>query len=202
MAMMLMILRFTNLASYMKILLSKPLVAGFTSAASIYVLFSQFNNLFGFNSPTVNNTIPRYSESFALGYVARDFGARVSSIQIFTLGISLASCISLYAGKKVHEWYKEKTGSKMAWPLELVLLVLTTLVSCLFSFHEDFGVSVVGDIPQGLPGFAASSFTETFSFQNAKLLAADAFSILIVNFSISLSMGEMFANKFNYRVVL
>ena len=37
MAMMLMILRFTNLASYMKILLSKPLVAGFTSAASIYV---------------------------------------------------------------------------------------------------------------------------------------------------------------------
>ena len=78
---------------------------------------------------------------------------------------------------------------------------LDYLIEVLYTVSYVYRV-FINNIPQGLPGFAASSFTETFSFQNAKLLAADAFSILIVNFSISLSMGEMFANKFNYRVVL
>ena len=200
MAAMLLILRFTKLASYMKILLSKPLVAGFTSAASIYVLFSQFNNLFGFNSPMVNKTIPRYSESFALAYVIRDFASQITSIQIFTFFISLVSCASLYSGKRIHEWYKSKTGSKMAWPLELVLLFVTTLISFLMKFDKNHGVSVVGDIPQGLPPLAVSSFSSTFTVENAKLLLMDSFSILIVNFSICLSMGEMFANKFNYKL--
>merc|ERR1712226_835314 len=120
MACMLLILRITGLASFIKVLLSKPLVNGFTSAASIYVLFSQFNNLFGFTKP-----IPRYSSTFALAKVIRDMVSKVVEINWFTVCISVVSCGSLYGCKKLHEWYKERSGSKMAWPLELVLLIVT-----------------------------------------------------------------------------
>ena len=48
-----MLIRVFRLNLILKLLMTKPLVNGFTSACSIYVLFAQFNNFFELKIPKI-----------------------------------------------------------------------------------------------------------------------------------------------------
>ncbi|KAG8316926.1 hypothetical protein J6590_037271 [Homalodisca vitripennis] len=84
--------------------------------------------------------------------------------------------------------------SKFPVPMELIIVVLGTLISRHFQLPEKFNISVVGDIPTGLPK------PEVPPLVLVPNVLVDGLVIAIVAFSINISMASIFARKDNYKV--
>ncbi|KAL3225522.1 hypothetical protein MRX96_025766 [Rhipicephalus microplus] len=81
-------------------------------------------------------------------------------------------------------------------PIELTVVVLFTVGSHFLNLRENYGVEVVGTIPEKLPEPTLPSF-------NTHLIASilpESFALAIVSFAITLSLGRIFGQKHGYSV--
>ena len=117
--------------------LSKPVISGFTSAAALIIGFSQLNNLLGIQLERNNKLQNLFIDAYH----------HLHEIHWLTFAIGALSIISIILIKK----YLKKI------PAALVVVVISILIGKFFHLDQ-LGVSIIGEIPEGLPDFRVPSF--------------------------------------------
>lgn len=117
--------------------LSKPVISGFTSAASLIIGLNQLKHLLGINIHRNNKLQNLLFETFN----------HIKEIHIITFSIGIGAILMIVLMKK----YLKKI------PAALVVVIISILI-VKFLHLEQFGVKIVGDIPEGLPAFKIPSF--------------------------------------------
>lgn len=170
----------------LSVLLSDTLVSGFTTGAAVHVLTSQVKNLLGVK-------VPRYSGPLKIVYTYIDIFKNIGQCNPVAIGISVVSILilSLY-----NEVIKPRIAKKLPVPLpiELLTVIVGTLVSMFCSLHVNYNVTVIGEVPTGLPEAVAPPFALIPN------LLVDGLVIAIVAFSVNMSMASIFARKLNYSI--
>ncbi len=155
--------------------LSPAVMSGFTSAAAIVIALSQLKHLLGV--PLANHA---YIHQLVLETVQR-----LDEAHPLTLAIGLGSIILWGLIRKIAPRF----------PSPLLLVILSSLVVYLFSLDQR-GVSIVGDVPQGFPGFSLP----VVDIQSLKPLLSVALTISLVGFMESLAVAQRIASKENYEL--
>jgi SulP family sulfate permease len=155
--------------------LSHPVIAGFTSAAAVIIGFSQLKHVLGVktNGEQVHEIIHQiYQQAGAINYI--------------TLTIGLSAIGILIGFKKL----------KTIIPAPLVVVVLGILAAYFFRLNE-LGVSILKDVPAGLPSFAFP----LININALKELWPTALAISFVGFMESIAVAKaMQAKHKNYEI--
>ncbi|VDM37959.1 unnamed protein product [Toxocara canis] len=151
--------------------LSDPLVGGFTTGAACHVFASQLPKL-----------------------LAKDFVLSLNNINGIEALISVFSISILKIGKS---FINPPIQRRIHVPVPFELFVMTAgiLVTHFMNLNGKYGVAIVGDIPRRLPTPSMPRFS---LFEN---LFIDAILIAVVIFSVTVSVGKVFAKKHNYEIV-
>jgi sulfate permease, SulP family len=155
--------------------LSHPVLSGFTSAAAIIIAASQFRNLLGVELPSTKQ----------VHLIFAGLLQNLGGIDPITAAIGLGSIAAIVLLRK---W-------KKTFPSALFVVVAGTLVTALFSL-QNHGVSIVGDVPKGLPGFMSPGF-DIGDFQ---ALLPIILVIALVSYMESIAVAKAIANKRGYKV--
>uniref|UniRef100_A0A8C4NE32 Si:ch211-117c9.2 n=2 Tax=Eptatretus burgeri TaxID=7764 RepID=A0A8C4NE32_EPTBU len=175
------LLRFGFLVAY----LSEPLVRAYTTAAAMVVVVSQLKFVFGVN-------MPRFSGPFACIYLLEALFYQLDDSNMYTILIFVVCVLVLIGGKILEEQCCRCLPTPIPW--ELLLVILVTTVSSYLQIKEKKNVEVVGEIPNGL----RPPVVPSVSLMRALLV--DAIAIAIVSFSLTASIGKMFALKYGYQI--
>ncbi|KGL84633.1 Anion exchange transporter, partial [Tinamus guttatus] len=116
----------------------------------------------------------------------------IRSVQLEALLLSLLSIVVLVLVKELNE--KFKRNIKFVLPIDLVLIVATS-VGCYYADMEyAYGLEVVGHIPEGIPSPKAPPMSVLPE------VATEAFGVALVGYAASLSLAQGSAKKFKYTV--
>ena len=155
--------------------LSHPVLSGFTSAAALIIGASQISNLLGLDlarSKQVHNIL---------------YGAiqNIGNIDPATAIIGIGSVGSIILLKK---W-------KKTFPSALFVVVVGTVATALFGLNGQ-GVSIVGNVPQGLPSLELPGFT----WSDYSSLLPIILVITLVSYMESIAVAKALAHKRGYKV--
>lgn len=156
-------------------LLSRPVIAGFASAAAITIGLSQLPGLLGApfaGLPTIWRLIA-------------GAGELASGAHLISAVIGVGAVVLLLVFRRL----------RPGFPAALVAVVLSILT--VWTLRLDIeGVRIVGVIPQGLP----RPEIPAASWPLAKSLMPTAFALALIQFTTLVSLGKTFARKHNYRI--
>lgn len=170
--------------------LSDPLISGFTTGAACHVFTSQIKHVFGLKIKS-----SKYSNPFKLPKLYYDFFRMLPETNLAALILSAVCILILVLVKEcVNARPKIRKKIKMPVPVELIVVILGTIVSYFAKMTENYELTVVGEIPTGIPAPRLPPSEHLGS------LIVDAFSIAVVAFTISVSMAKILAKKHNYTV--
>jgi SulP family sulfate permease len=157
--------------------LSHPVISGFTSAAAIIIGFSQANNILGLN-------VERSNQIHIL--LGRIF-AQIDGVHLPTLLIGLGGIAFMLILRRINR----------AIPSALLATVVGTALVAYFQFDQ-YGVAILGKIPEGLPAFEAPQI----SWQDTRDLLPLALTICVISFIESLAIAKTLEAKHrDYKVV-
>jgi len=156
-------------------LLSRPVIAGLTTAASFIIAISQIGSLLG-----VELGRSQYIHVLLIEAVQN-----AGNTHLLTLGIGTASIVLLMG---LPRWLPKV-------PEALIVVVAGTLAGWGFGLREK-GVAVGGSTPQGLP--APELWTLSFSDLNTLLPAA--ITLALVQFMKDISLDRIFAARHGYTI--
>jgi sulfate permease, SulP family len=155
--------------------LSHPVLSGFTSAAAIIIGASQIKNLLGLE-------LPRSKQVFEIFDAAiRNAG----SIEPFTAIIGVGSIVTIVLLRK---W-------KKTFPSALIVVVIGTILTAFFGLQAH-GVTVVGEVPTGLPSFELPGL----SIDDYTALFPIILVISLVSYMESIAVAKAIATKRGYKV--
>lgn len=156
-------------------LLSRPVIAGLTSAAAFIIAGSQIGNLIGVE----------VSRSQYVHVLVRAAVQRVGEAHLLTLSIG-GACLAVLL--LLPRWAP-------LIPEALVVVIGSTLAGWAFGLDER-GVEVVGSIPKGLP------MPEVWSigFSDLNALFPAAITLALVQFMKDVSLGRLFASRHGYTI--
>ena len=120
--------------------LSRPVIIGFTSAAAIIIGTSQFKYLFGFDIPRFPSLFEKWK------YTISNF----DQFHLLTFIICIAGIAIIYFFKKIHK----------SIPGGLIAAILAIIFTVAFNLDSS-GVSIIKELPKGLPSFQPLQFTWT-----------------------------------------
>ncbi|KAJ8926282.1 hypothetical protein NQ314_021359 [Rhamnusium bicolor] len=124
-------------------LLSETLVNGFTCASAFHVVASQLKDLLGL-------PIPKRRGNFSFIFTISDSIIAFPHANLKAMSISAIACVILIANNELLKpWLAKKT--RIPFPIELVAVVIGTTISYFMNFNLTYDISIVGDIPTGLP---------------------------------------------------
>ena len=155
--------------------LSRPVIAGFTSAAAIIIGLSQLKNLLGIDIPSSQQV------HILLWNVLK----AIDQIHWLTFALGLSGIVLL---KLLKKW-------KPLFPAPLFVVALFALIVWKFELYK-FGVEIVGPIPSGFPSFSPPPF----ELEYAQKLLPTAIALALVQFMNVISLGKTFALKFGYSI--
>ncbi len=167
--------------------LSHPVLVGFTAAAAIVIGFSQVKHVLGYS-------VPR-SEHFyeQVLYTVQ----HLNETNLVTLAIGVGSIFILLFFKKQVAGLLQRMGmpESIALPISkagpLVIVVIFTLLVQLLNLDTRFGVSIVGEVPAGLPPLTAP----TVDMNLWLALLPIALTISFVGYMESVSVAKSLASK-------
>ncbi|EGL82352.1 sulfate transporter [Caldalkalibacillus thermarum TA2.A1] len=155
--------------------LSHAVISGFTSAAAIVIGLSQLKHLLG---------VPLATHEYTHQLILEAIG-RWREIDPITLALGLGSIALLVVLKRV--------TPRLPAPIVVVLLAVVLIR---FFNLDQYGVSIVGDVPRGIPGFSVPDL----SMEAVQLLLPTAFTIALVGFMESIAVAKTIAAKEKYKV--
>ena len=150
--------------------LSHPVVAGFTSAAAVIIALSQLKDLLGF-------PIPRFQYSYETVLYAVEYIDQSNWITILLCFSSIAFILAL-----------RRINKKL--PGALIVVLLGTIISWLLNL-ENRGVSIIRDIPKGLPGFMVPEL----SFETIISLMPTVFTVTIIGIVESIGIAKVLESR-------
>jgi SulP family sulfate permease len=156
-------------------LLSRPVIAGLTTAAALIISMSQLGNLLGME-------LGRSQYVHVLAWEALQ---NAYNTHLLTLGIGLG-CVVVLVG--LSRWAP-------LVPQALVVVIGATLASWFFELDEH-GVDIVGGIPTGLPRPEVWSA----SLSDLNSLIPVAVTLALVQFMKNVSLGRVFATRHGYTI--
>ena len=159
--------------------LSHPVVAGFITAAGIIIGFSQVKHLLGLDiqKKRIYQIIIDVFENF------RDI-----NLETFIVGFS--SILILIGVKRINKAYK----LRIPGPL---IVVFFGLAAVYFLKLYDKGVSIIKDIPEGLPVFSLPQM----DYANIKALLPIAFTIAFISFIESMAIAKALQRKHKHNQI-
>ncbi|WP_347861415.1 sulfate permease [Salimicrobium sp. PL1-032A] len=155
--------------------LSHAVISGFTSAAALIIGLSQLKNLIGVDLAGQKNIF----------IILSDAVMRISEINWITFAIGIGSIALLV-------FFKKKVPRI---PGPLVVVVLSALLVYFFNLEER-GVSIIGNVPDGLPALSLPAF----SVDSMMALLPIALTISFVGFMESIAVAKAIASKEKYKV--
>ena len=162
-------------AGFLVNFLSRPVVAGFTAAAALIIGASQLGHLLGVELPRTHHVHRVVWEAIQ----------HASDCSWPTLTIGVLSIAALVLCKK--RWPR--------FPAALFVVVTTTVAVWALGLSTR-GVSIVGEVPAGLPGFSLPSVDSEVLTQ----LIPAAATIALVSFMEAISVGRVFAQAHRYEI--
>ncbi|KAM3915716.1 solute carrier family 26 member 6-like [Leptodactylus fuscus] len=165
--------------------LSDPLISGYTTASAVHVLMSQLKYLFGIR-------ISQKTQPLSLIYTLIKIFSRITETNIGTLVTSIIAIVVLILMKFLNEKFASKLLIPV--PIELIMLIVSTGISYGVGLHNKFGIENVGHIPVGL------KVPMLPDFSLLRDIVGNAFTIAVVGYAITISLGKVFASKHGYRV--
>jgi SulP family sulfate permease len=162
-------------AGFLVNFLSRPVVAGFTAAAALIIAASQLGHLLGVELPRTHH----------VHRVVWDAIRSSSAWSWPTLSIGAASIAALVFSKKRFPRF----------PAALFVVVAATLAVWALGLSTH-GVSIVGEVPAGLPGLRVPIVDAVLV---AQLIPAAA-TIALVSFMEAISVGRTFAQTYRYEI--
>ncbi|KAL1460017.1 hypothetical protein WDU94_011958 [Cyamophila willieti] len=170
----------------LSVLMSDSMISGFTSGTAFIVIASQIKHVFGIS-------LPRHSGPWKVIMTIVDTINNIEKTNWLAFQIAIGVTLALI----FYIQFLKVPLSKyipIPLPIELMTVVLGTLASSKFGLKENFGISVVGHIPTGLP------VPEAPPMWLVPKLILDGLIIAIIAFSINISMASILAKKMNYKV--
>ncbi len=155
--------------------LSKPVMDGFVTGLAIFVAVGQLNKLFGVEKPegnTVEKLVGIIRELPEANWVAFAVGA-----------VALALLFLL-----------PRINKKL--PAGLVVLFAAIALSAALDLNGNYGVEIVGTLPQGLPSLSFPVVPLTTYLA----MVLPAIGVLLVAYSEALGVAHEFAEKHGYEV--
>jgi len=168
--------------SFLINLLSKPIVSGFTSAASFLIAGSQMKGFFGSpigRAETIQDTIKQVIE-------------HIHQTNVWAVLMATVCIIVVISWRQItHPVFK-------IVPSALILVILGTLISWIADLNKKVNLQIVGVIPQGLyvPSWPFSDFATFVRILPNSLL------ISLVALVETISIGKSFSDKEGYSLSL
>ncbi len=139
-------------------LISTSVIVGFTSAGALVIALSQAGHLLGF----------KITQSTHIYEVLMDIISKLSQTNPYTLAVGVVAYAII--------WFSKKISPILPGAL---LAVFITSVASYFLGLENFGVSLVGNVPSGLPSFEPPSVDyRTFSQLWIGAIVISAFGLM------------------------
>ncbi|WP_026776489.1 SulP family inorganic anion transporter [Polaribacter sp. Hel_I_88] len=156
--------------------LSKPVITGFTSAVALTIGVNQFRNLLGVD----------FIQSDQIQHLVEDIWLQIHNFDNATTVIGLLSVIIIIIFRKINKKI----------PSALIVVILGILVMKYFG-NSFVDVSIVKDIPSGLPFFGVPEF----DLDQVKELLPIAFTLVMVGYLETISIGKSLeAKQDEYRI--
>lgn len=153
--------------------LSHPVIVGFTNAAALFIGLTQVSKIFGVDMP--GGAGDHFISMRIWGVIQN-----LHQTHLATLMMGGISFVLLVGIKKYYPKY----------PCVLITVVVTTTLSYFMGF-EGLGGKVVGEIPEGLPGFSMPAF----SIDALSDLFIGAIIISLVGFMEAISIAKAMAAR-------
>ncbi|UZO80108.1 sulfate permease [Aquimarina sp. ERC-38] len=145
-------------------LISQPVLTGFISAAAIIIIVSQLGEALGISVPSLN-TFQRIQYTFQ----------NLQNTHVLTFVMCLLSILLIMGLRK---W-------KHSFPGALFILLLSSLATYYFKLYDQ-GISVIGEVPKGLPDFELPDF----SYQNMLTLLPAVLTITFIGYVGSIGIAK------------
>lgn len=170
----------------LSVYLSDTLVSGFTTGAACHVFTSQVKYILGIS-------IKNYSGVIAIIYTYIDIFKNIQYTNLVTLALSACVIVVLVI---VNDCINARFKSKMIMPvpMELLVIVATTLASYYLDLNGNYDVLIVGNIPTGIPPPRLPMFYTMGD------LAVGSVAIAIVSYCIPISLAKIYAKKHRYDI--
>ena len=150
--------------------LSKPVINGFTSAAAIIIAVSQIKSFAGISLSNSGTFITKLVAVFS----------SLETVHIMTLLIGSISIVCILFLKKI--------STKI--PSGLILIMIALLLSYFLDL-EGFGVSVIGNIPKGLPPVGIPNI----EIDQIKQLFPIALTLALIAFMEAIAVSKSFEEE-------
>jgi SulP family sulfate permease len=171
--------------------ISHPVLSGFTSGASILIIFSQLPHLFGVDVKSCGSDLNCIVEN------AFDFNIYATALGLMSLAILILM------GKPLTKWLSSKnlgkalvTGISRTAPL--LVVIITTVIVSYYHLADTQSVTTVGQIPSGLPDLQIFGL-----FSNSEhwlALLPSAIFISVIAYVESVAIALVTANLRNQRI--
>ncbi|XP_053107607.1 pendrin [Hemicordylus capensis] len=165
--------------------LADPLVGGFTTAAAFQVLVSQLKIV-------LNVSTKNYNGILSIIYTLIEIFENIGTTNIADLIAGLLTIVICMAVKEINDRFRHKIPIPI--PIEVIVTIVATGISYGVDLEKKYNAGIVKSIPRGfLPPEppAVSMFGE---------MIASAFSIAIVGYAIAVSVGKVYATKYDYAI--
>lgn len=153
---------------------AEPVLTGFIVGAAIFIAVGQLDKIFGVTAEGAN-TFAKFADIFR----------QAGSWSWTTIAVG-ASCLLLL-------FLLHRFTPKI--PAALTVLVLAIIISAAIGM-VDHGVSIVGEVPSGMPGWSLSGIGLSDIWQ----LLPGALGLVVLCFAESLATAKVYATKYGYRL--
>lgn len=150
--------------------MSKPVISGFTSGAAIIIMFSQLKHLLGANIEGSSKFVTLIKNVFA----------KVAETNMYDFAIGMVGILIIVVVKKINKKI----------PSILFVVVLGILAVYFFKL-EQYGVKIVGAIPDGLPSFGVPNI----NIKNILDIWPIAVTLALVGYLEAISIGKALEEK-------
>ncbi len=180
------LLRFGFVANF----LSHPVVSGFITASGILIALSQMKHLLGIEAhgedlPTLLGTLFEH---------LAETNPYTLAVGVFAIGL-LMLCRTQMQPLLIRLGVSRHAAGVVCKSAPVFAILMTILAAVSLNL-EQYGVALVGSVPQGLPAFS----TPLWDLALAKQLAVPALLIAIIGFVESVSVGKTLGAKRRQRI--
>lgn len=166
--------------------LSKPVIGAFITASTMLIIASQLRHLLGVEAHGA--TLPEFAVSMF---------ESASTVNMVAVGMGVGSLLFLILARTMFKrlFMRMGLGETLADAImraaPAILVIAATLTAASFALSERTGLSIVGELPTGMPPFALP----LVDLQTWRALIGPAALISLIGFVESVSVGQSLAAR-------